>query len=280
MVLLSAAHAEEMLTRLTRAETACASLDLGCTETMVSLRNHLVELSNSVFISLEDLRTIADCPDVIFALEGGRPQKIIRFSVETRRTYRLRPTATWPALEIGGILMHRIKKIDPRRDAEAKVALVAPVRGTVLDTCFGLGYTALVAARTATHVTTIEKDATVLELAHLNPYSQPVFIDPRIQLSQGDASELIREFPDSSFDIVLHDPPTLSLAGELYSDAFYEQLARVLRPGGSLLHYTGSPGSRHRSVDIPGRVAGRLRMIGFARVRKHRAMSCITGRHP
>ena len=203
-------------------------------------------------------------------------EKISRFSEATQRLYTLRPTRTWPALEISGILMHRIKGTDPKEDAEAKIALISPVRGAVLDTCCGLGYLAMLEARTAESVTTIEKDEMVLEMARLNPYSKPIFENPRINLIRGDSAELICGFGDAAFDIISHDPPTLSLAGELYSDVFYEQLFRVLKPGGKLLHYTGSPGSRRRGVDIPGSVARRLKNIGFAKVENDDATSCIT----
>jgi predicted methyltransferase len=32
-----------------------------------------------------------------------------------------------------------------------------------------------------------------------------------------------------AFDAALHDPPRFGIAGELYSQVFYDQLARVLR---------------------------------------------------
>ncbi|MDY7011499.1 MAG: methyltransferase domain-containing protein [Planctomycetota bacterium] len=207
-------------------------------------------------------------------------EKISQFSEVTQRLYTLRPTQTWPALEISGVLMHRIKGTDPKEDAEAKIALISPVRGAVLDTCCGLGYLAILEAKTAESVTTIEKDEMVLEMARLNPYSREIFENPRINLVCGDSAELIRRFGDAAFDIVSHDPPTLSLAGELYSDVFYEQLFRVLKPGGKLLHYTGTPGSRRRRIDIPGSVARRLKKIGFAKVESDKATSCITAKRP
>ncbi len=207
-------------------------------------------------------------------------EKISRFSETTQRLYTLRPTETWPALEISGVLMHRIRGTDPKSDAEAKIALITPVRGDVLDTCCGLGYTAILEAKTAESVTTIEKDQMVLDLARLSPFSKPLFENPKIKLIHGDTSELICGFDDAAFDIVNHDPPTLSLAGELYSNAFYEQLFRVLKPGGKLLHYTGTPGMRRRRVDIPAGVARRLKMIGFAKIRNDEPTSCITAMKP
>jgi hypothetical protein len=72
---------------------------------------------------------------------------------------------------------------------------------------------------------------------------------------------------DASFDAVLHDPPRFGIAGELYSRKFYEQLARVLRPGGALFHYTGSPNKLTSGRDVQGEVLRRLQDSGFAAAR-------------
>ena len=67
-----------------------------------------------------------------------------------------------------------------------------------------------------------------------------------------------------SVDAILHDPPRFGLAGELYSQAFYGHLARVLRRKGMLFHYTGAPNRASRGRDMAGEVAKRLRTAGFA----------------
>jgi len=280
MILLASTHAASVLEQLRGGTTARVSLDLGLSETEARAGGGGVRLSRDVTVSLDDLREIADCPDAVFSVSPDGVRKIARFSEATGRSYALRPTSTWPALEIGGILMHRVKDTDPKTDAEARLALISPLRGAVLDTCCGLGYTAIVAARTAPVVTTVEKDATVLEIARLNPYSRGLFEDARIDLVHGDSTELVRGLGDAGLDAVVHDPPTLSIAGEMYADAFYEQLYRVLRPGGRLLHYTGAPGSRHRRVQLPDRVARRLKRIGFGRVRLDRGTSCVVAARP
>ena len=264
-----------MLKQFRHGNRARTSLDLGRSETEVSLSEGQVLLTGEVSISLDNLRRIADSEDAVFAVLAGEVEKVIRFSEATRRTYKLRPTADWPALEISGILMHRIAGTTPRKDAEAKLRLVSPVRGAVLDTCMGLGYTAILAAATADSVTAIEKDENVIEMARLNPWSQPLFENSKIRLIQGDAAEIVPGIGDATFDIVNHDPPTLSVAGELYSDVFYSQLFRVLRPGGKLLHYTGAPGSRGRGVDLGASVARRLQRIGFANVLNDPATGCV-----
>ncbi|MCX7055401.1 MAG: SAM-dependent methyltransferase, partial [Proteobacteria bacterium] len=73
----------------------------------------------------------------------------------------------------------------------------------------------------------------------------------------------IRGLADVSFDAILHDPPRFGLAGELYSQDFYDELARVLRPGGRLFHYTGTPNRLTSGRDVPHEVERRLRLAGF-----------------
>jgi predicted methyltransferase len=150
-----------------------------------------------------------------------------------------------PTFEIDGIKMLPTAKTSPIDDARRKVALVQPQGKTVLDTCGGLGYFAACCLDAgAAHIRSFEKNADVLWLRTLNPWSP----DPdapehggRLQLTHGDVSQAIARLPDASFDALLHDPPRFGIAGELYSRIFYDQLARVLRRGGRLFHYTGSP---------------------------------------
>jgi uncharacterized protein len=161
--------------------------------------------------------------------------------------------------------MHRTKEMTPWPDTVAKLAAIKPLVGRVLDTTTGLGYTAILASRTAQQVLTIERDAGVVAIAEQNPWSRELFDNPRIERRMGDSAEVVPTLPAGSFDRVMHDPPTLALAGELYGLAFYRELRRVLRPGGRLFHYTGAPG-RHRGRDLPAGVAHRLREAGFRKV--------------
>ena len=72
-----------------------------------------------------------------------------------------------------------------------------------------------------------------------------------------------RAVADASVDALLHDPPRFGIAGELYSQAFYDQLARVLRRGGRLFHYTGTPNKLTSGRDVPREVHKRLEKAGF-----------------
>ena len=83
-------------------------------------------------------------------------------------------------------------------------------------------------------------------------------------MRQGDVAAEIKTLPAAAFDAILHDPPRFGIAGELYSQAFYEQLARVIKARGRLFHYTGSPNKLTSGRDVPNEVAKRLRLAGFA----------------
>ena len=261
--------------------TVGASLDLGRTETELDIAEGVVRFPDGQRLPLDDLAEVEDNPESVYAVLDGELEKVTWFSAETGKVYTLRATRGWPALEISGILMQRIKDVDPREDAASKAAAVAPVRGRVLETCFGLGYSAIHTARDADSVLVFEIDPNVVEMAHLNPYSAPVF-EPgsKIEVREGDVAEEIRGLRDASFDVIIHDPPTLAIAGDLYATSFYRELFRVLRPGGKLFHYTGDPGSRNRRQDLPGRVAQRLREVGFSSVRREERALGVSARRP
>lgn len=166
---------------------------------------------------------------------------------------------------IAGFVMHRIKDIDPMQDTRGKIAAIAPVTGRVLDTATGLGYTAIEAAKTADEVVTIELDPGAQEIARLNPWSRALFDNPKIHQIMGDAFEVVQTFDDENFARIIHDPPTFSLAGDLYAGAFYRQLHRILKRGGRLFHYIGDPRSK-ASGGITKGALRRLQEAGFSRV--------------
>ncbi|ASJ15085.1 class I SAM-dependent methyltransferase [Thermococcus radiotolerans] len=194
--------------------------------------------------------------------------------------YKLVPTIP-PTIEINGIRMHRTKEVNPLQDTRNKVKAVKPKEGeTVLDTCMGLGYTAIESARRGAYVITIEKDPHVLELARINPWSRELFTGGKVQVIQGDAFEVVKRFNDETFDVVIHDPPRFSLAGHLYSEEFYRELFRILKPGGRLFHYVGNPGKRYRRKDLQRGVMERLRKAGFVGVKRVEEALGVVARKP
>jgi uncharacterized protein len=168
-----------------------------------------------------------------------------------------------PTFEIDGIKMLPTATVSPYADAERKVALIQPRGKRVLDTCGGLGYFAAWCVRgQASHVTSFEKNPDVIWLRSLNPWSPPP--DPALALTPGDVAKEITTIPSASIDAILHDPPRFGIAGELYSQKFYEELARVIRRKGRLFHYTGTPNKLTSGRDVPNEVAKRLRQAGFS----------------
>jgi predicted methyltransferase len=153
-------------------------------------------------------------------------------------------------------------KISPFEDARLKVERIAPRGKRVLDCCAGLGYFAhWCLTQQAAQVLSYEKNENVLWLRSINPWSPAG--DARLKLKPGDITKEIIALPAQSVDAILHDPPRFGIAGELYSQAFYDQLARVLVPNGLMFHYTGTPNKLTSGRDVPNEVRKRLEKAGF-----------------
>lgn len=197
----------------------------------------------------------------VYAWDGQAFAPVARY---TTSLVKLIPTP-WgpPTFEIDGIKMLPSEHISPYADAESKVRLIRPQAKVILDTCGGLGYFAAWCLKArARQVLSYEINPSVVWLRELNPWS------PRpsaaLRLTLGDIAEQIRALPGRSVDAVLHDPPRFGIAGALYAQDFYDQLARVLKPGGRLFHYTGTPNQLSSGRDLPNEVAQRLRRAGFS----------------
>jgi len=168
-----------------------------------------------------------------------------------------------PTFEIDGIKMLPTARVSPYADAERKVGLIRPSGKVILDTCGGLGYfAAWCQAGGAARVLSFEKNPDVIWLRGLNPWSPTP--DAVLQLTLADTVSRIEALPPESVDAILHDPPRFGIAGELYSGAFYNQLARVLKRGGRLFHYTGAPNKLTSGRDVAMEVSARLSQAGFA----------------
>lgn len=264
--ILAQPSARALLTgRVQSIPSMTVSLDLNQSVTSVLLTPAGVQLSDGWSIPWREIEQIARDDAGCYLCTPSSIHKIQAFSEATQRVYTLYPTTGAPTMLISGIPMHRIKETDPQRDTQSKVRALGRVSGHVLDTCTGLGYTALALARYAARVTTIELDPVVHTLIRQNPWSCPLFTTPNITPLIGDVAEWIEGFADATFDAILHDPPMFSLAGELYARTFYQQLHRVLRRGGRLFHYIGNPESRSGATVTRG-VMQRLGEAGFQRV--------------
>lgn len=236
------------------------SLDLGRSEEDVALAERGFTFRGHVYAwpgKLKD-RTLYYWDDDAF-------MPISRFSTGL---IKLVPT-DWgaPTFEIDGIKMLPTAKVSPFDDARRKVELVAPAGKVVLDTCGGLGYFAACCLEAGvSQIRSFEKNPDVLWLRTLNPWSpdpDSAHAGGRLHLAQGDVSKEIESIPSGTVDAILHDPPRFGIAGELYSQVFYDHLARVIRSGGRLFHYTGAPNKLTSGRDVPREVSKRLEKAGF-----------------
>lgn len=241
------------------------STDLNLTRSEIRLQSENVVFPTGESLDWKSIEEMSGNEIGCYYLENNVPKAIKGFSEFSGRVYGLMPTDSAPTMLISGIPMHRIKDTNPHQDTLNKIKAIAPVKGDVLDTTTGLGYTAIEAAKTARHVITIEIDPTAQEIARLNPWSKALFNNPNITQIIGDAFEEIERFDAESFSTILHDPPMFSLAGDLYSLAFYQQAFRVLKPNGRIFHYIGDPESKSGARVTAG-VIRRLQEAGFKRV--------------
>ncbi len=231
------------------------SLDLGRSTTLVEVTDNGWSAASERFPWLEN------CKDrTVYYWDGSGFQPAARFGTSL---IKLVPTE-WgpPTFEIDGIKMLPTAKVSPYADAERKVSWVQPRGKVILDTCGGLGYFAAWCLKGgAAQVLSYEKNPDVLWLRSLNPWSP----EPggALQLTQGDVAVQIQSLREDSVGAILHDPPRFGIAGELYSQQFYDQLARVLARKGKLFHYTGTPNKLTSGRDVPAEVATRLRHAGL-----------------
>jgi len=238
---------------------AC-SLDLGLSSTLVEIEPLTWNWNRQRFPYL------AGCKDrSVYRWTGASFEPISRYG---NSLTKLVPTP-WgpPTFEIDGIKMLPTR-VSPYEDAMHKVALIEPRGKVILDTCAGLGYFAAWCLRGgAARVHSFEKNPDVLWLRSHNPWSpdSPWSHEQHgaLTLVQADITKAIRDFPATSFDAILHDPPRFGIAGELYSQEFYDQLARVLAGRGKLFHYVGAPNKLSRGRDLRREVSRRLQQAGF-----------------
>jgi uncharacterized protein len=276
MVVLSHFQARPLIEARERGQSALSvSLDLNLTESEVRLLPESVLFPTGESLDWRNVEEICNNETNCYRVEGNRIKAIKGFSEFSGRVYGLMPTASAPTMLISGIPMHRIKDTNPYLDTLNKIKAIAPIRGDILDTTTGLGYTAIEAVKTARYVTTIEIDPTAQEIARCNPWSRALFDNPKLTQVIGDAFEEIGRFDADTFSSIIHDPPMFSLAGDLYSLEFYQQAFRVLKRNGRMFHYVGDPESKS-GARITAGVMRRLQEAGFKRViRSPRAFGVV-----
>jgi hypothetical protein len=269
-----AALARQILGALDRGEERIdISVDLNLSRATFALGGDELILDADNRLSRAELQRIAGKENRIFYLQGGELEVL---EVRDDGYYKLVPTDQAPLLEISGVKMHISKGINPFASAGQMAAQVVKQGDRVLDTCSGLGYAASAALKLgACEVVSVERSSTVMALRQKNPWSQRIF-GANIHLVHADIEQYIRELAAESFDAVIHDPPRLSLAGELYGERFYREIYRVLKRRGKLFHYTGNPHLLKRGTSFVDQAAQRLRVAGFTKVVKVAALMGVT----
>jgi predicted methyltransferase len=267
--ILKSDTAKQILSGKTR-----VSLDLGLTHSDIEQKNDKISFPDGQNILKEDLTKISEKDNVVFFISEGQ---VFMVAVSNGNYYKLVPTDGAPTIEIDGIRMHRTKDVTPEVDTAAKLDALGKVSGSVLDTCMGLGYTAIEAHRRgATEVITVDLKPSVLKISAMNPWSQDLFKTDGIHPVIANSFTLVNTFPDNYFNSIIHDPPRHNLAGLLYSKTFYQKIFKIMKRSGRLFHYVGEPRAKYRGVNLIRGVQNRLREVGFHSLKIHRDVRGIT----
>lgn len=246
-------------------ESGCfkVTLDIGLSKSTVCIEGRSLRVDD-VILDLDDVAPSEEDRVVVYEPARELAYEVIRHT--NTRFYKLKAVALnkAPTLEISGIHMHRITGVDPWKDTLLKIRAARITRNSlVLDTCMGLGYTAIASlVHGAKEVYTFEVDENVVWIAERNPWSRGLG-SPNINIFLGDVVDHVHALPDTYFDRVIHDPPRFTRStGDLYSLEFYKELYRVMKPKGILFHYTGEP-RKHGGPSILKGIRVRLEKAGL-----------------
>lgn len=270
LFVVSGFHIQELLRN--RSEYINISLDLGLTLSQVKKTESELILPDGQRINTKDLekankrRHLQDC----FLINNNLLYYI--YSFENKSVYKLyEPHIDWPpTLWINSSMMHTVSVSKPTEEAVNKVGTLGKIKGNVLDTCFGLGYTSIELARAgADCIKTFEISQSVIQIAQLNPWSKEAFLNKKIKLENSDIYTKIKTLNEQEFDLILHDPPNVKIQGDLYSSEFYTKLYRVLKNNGKIYHFIGGGRIPHEyKVNYVRGVVNRLSKVGFRKVEK------------
>lgn len=226
------------------------SLDLGQTKQTVQLDKKGFILNKKI-ISIPKIR---DNENSCYVVIKDRLEKVQFFAQDTNSLYKLVPTSYRPILQISGTSMHKKEFVE--RVEKDKLT------GKILDSGTGLGYTAIITAKTAEEVITIEIDKNVTEVAKYNPYSQELFKNKNIKRINGNIVQKITKFDNEEFNFIIFDAGTPRSSDDFFSLKNYQQAFRVLKRRGKLYHYL----PKHqisKGRDFGGEAIARMEKAGF-----------------
>ena len=191
-------------------------------------------------------------------------KNLFKLAIYSDHYYALVMEKGFPILEIDGIRMHVFAN-NPFEYAK-KVVNNLNIKGKyILETCFGQGYITRL-LKDVKKVITYEISKEVLDIAEWNPYSKSLFNAKNIEIREGDISAEISKIREE-FDIIVHDPPTIKVAENLYSLRFYKALYTVAKPKALLYHYIGSP-YKARNGNVKKRIIKRLEKAGWKLIKE------------
>lgn len=98
--------------------------------------------------------------------------------------------------------------------------------------------------RTVKRAVMAEIDGEVIRLCKefLPDIAAGAWTDPRAEVIVGDGIDYVKRAPDASFDVIIVDSTDPIGVGEvLFTDAFYENCARILTPRGLVVNQCGVP---------------------------------------
>ncbi len=253
-------------------QTICLSFNLGVSRDNVRITKDKKILLIEHEIPLPPKRLLSSELRTILKYDGQCWSKWQYFDDRNQKFYKMifindkKP----PTVEISGIKMHITLNGDPEQDTQNKIKQFKHLKGNILDTCTGLGYTAIAAAKfpKVNQVYTCEVDINMFRLCRENPWSQGLFHHGKIQLILTPVQDLVQKLPDNYINYIIHDPPRFALAGELYSKNFYRNLYRILKTNGEIYHYTGDPNKRSRKLPLKKEIQKLFDNLGFGKTRQ------------
>jgi len=227
-----------------------STLDLNLSKTILKLGKKGFYFNKKLIL----LPIIRKDDNSCYVLLKDKLEKVQFFAQDTNSLYKLVPTSYRPILQISGTSMHK-KQFVERIEHDKLI-------GKILDSGTGLGYTTIIAAKTAEEIITIEIDKNVMEIAKYNPYSQELFSDKKIKRISGNIVQKITKFKDREFDFIIFDAGTPRSSDDFFSLKNYQQAYRVLKEKGKLYHYL----PKHQITkgrDFGGEAIARMEKAGF-----------------
>lgn len=203
---------------------------------------------------------------VCYFIKEGNLYPLQLFDERTNFYYKLVPTSYRPIMRISATQMHKKPFLDFLETQKFS--------GKILDAGTGLGYSAIIASRSAKQLVTIEWDSNVIELASFNPHSRPLFESSNVQLLHGDTTKLIHNYGPNYFDSIIQDGGMPKSSGDFFSQAHAHQLFRVLKSKGNLYFYLPRKGISS-GRNFAGEQIKRMQRAGF-RVRDNNVEGSYT----